>query len=109
MKFLSKGLMTGLIISIAACGGGGGGKSSSSGEESSSTKTTEQESTFCSIIDDTISLNDGESCELSESDAIEYRLTGEIGCNDGTLTIGSSTYSSARIQINKIEFFCGNK
>ena len=92
------------LLSVLTIGCGG---SSDSGVDEISEK--EQEVSDCIVENDTISLTSGGICNIKDSDAVTYSISsGEVSCDNGVLTYGSGTFTSANagITFNGLTFMC---
>lgn len=82
-----------LTFAMISCGGGSDNDSDDSTD--TGTNSEEQQVTACTIIDDVLSLDSGQSCTLSDTDAQKYSISaGEIECDNGTINMGGGSYSS---------------
>jgi hypothetical protein len=99
MKYCIVGLLAVLTV---GCGGG-------SDDTEAPAKEKIDVINDCVIENDTLSLANGEKCNLTESSAGGYSITsGEISCDSGVLTYGGSTFTSANagITFNGLTFMC---
>jgi hypothetical protein len=94
------------LLSVLAVGCGG---SSDSGVDKKPEKEQEVVVSDCIVENDTISLASGGICNLTDIDAGTYSTSsGEVSCDNGVLTYGSGTFSSANagITFNGLTFMC---
>ena len=105
MKFYSICFMA---LLTTGCGGGGGGDNVS---EPVSDNTQAEVVSDCIVENDTITLASGAKCNITDAIASTYSLTaGEISCDDSTLTLNGSTFTSANAGIifNGLTFMCSS-
>ena len=94
------------ITSFSACGG----SSDSSGTFISSGNNSEAlNECVLSENESTISLESGESCEISSDLAQTFSISaGEISCNEGNLTFGGSVFSATNgVAFGDLTLICG--
>ena len=95
-----------MALLTTGCGGGG-----SSDSESTSGNTQAEVVSDCTVESDAITLASGAKCNVTATIASTYSLTaGEISCDNGTLTYGGSTFTSANAGIifNGLTFICSS-
>lgn len=94
------------VFALTACGGGGSDDNPGSAEEQ--IDQIDQISD-CSVVSDTINLNSGDTCNISDTVAATYSVSaGEIDCTDGILFYANSSFSSSKggITFNGLTFIC---
>ena len=92
-----------LLIGLVACGGGGGGSSDSG------LIPVANNANACTIITSQIQLSNGQSCELTETQANQFSLSaGTVECANGIVTFGNSQFQSGTdgVLLNGLTFFC---
>lgn len=96
-------------ITISACGGGNGGNNDNN--SSSSQRSSQPEIADCTLIMNSITVQNGSSCELTSGDAALYGITaGELSCSNNILTFNNSQYSAGNggVGMNGLTIICTN-
>ncbi len=94
------------LLVLASCGGGGKG---SDGSSASSTPNQTTTTAQCAVVMSTISLKNGETCNLSAADAALFAVSpGVISCSAGTITYNGNTFQSGTngFTFNNLKLAC---
>ncbi|GGY48256.1 hypothetical protein GCM10011297_21480 [Bacterioplanes sanyensis] len=80
-----------LVASLTACGGGGSSSSSNDDTTDPVDPAPQPETSYCEAVDNTITLAEGASCQLSpeQLDKISISVgTDEVSCSNGRISLG---------------------
>lgn len=105
-------LMLTLLLAISACGGSSdssGSDTNTGGEGSGSSNGND-----CVVVNDTITIANGASCDLTSEIVSTYSLTSAsvdtssaVSCDaNGSLTVGFFTAGSGSSTLNNLTFSC---
>ncbi len=102
MKIVS---LVSVIILLSACGGG-----SDSGDNKADTETIVEGTPDCMILMNSLSLSEGDVCNLTAEDAATYAISpGVVSCASSTITYNGSQFQAGEggINFSGLTFTCG--
>jgi len=102
MKFVS---LVSVIVLLSACGGGSDGDGGTT-----VTETVVEGTPDCMIVMNSLSLSEGDVCNLTADDAGTYGISpGEVSCANSTVIYNGSQFQAGEggINFSGLTFTCG--
>jgi hypothetical protein len=96
-----------LVASLTACGGG---SSSSSNDDTTDPvdPAPQPETSYCEAVDNTITLAEGASCQLSPEQLDNHSIsvgTDEVSCSNGRISVGGNSFNGS-FDFNGLQIQC---